>query len=119
MMFNLTLETSYPRWHGEQSQESSTNGKDWEHSCRWCARCPPSQACWVKCYSTGGQPWNQIVKLKKKKRTLNPYKGNFKISFNSLLGSKKHMSKQNNKSKTRCYIEKLKEQNAAYSGSFS
>lgn len=57
--------------------------------------------------------------VKKEKRTLNPYKGNFKISFNSLLGSKKHMSKQNNKSKTRCYIEKLKEQNAAYSGSFS
>lgn len=32
---SLTLEMSYPTswWHGEKNQESSMNGKDWEHYC--------------------------------------------------------------------------------------
>lgn len=59
------------------------------------------------------------VRETKTKDTVSRQEYNFKISFNSLLGSKKHRSKQNNKSKTKCYIEKLKKQNAAYSGSFS
>lgn len=54
---------------------------------------------WVKYHSTGWQLEPDIevlcVCVFFLKDTVPLYKGNFKISFNSLLGSKKHIFKQN------------------------
>lgn len=79
--------------------------------------CPCLRCVWAKYCSTGGQPLNQIGVCLLKGYCI-PNKGNLKISFNSLLGSKKHLSKRKHTSRTKCSIQKLKEQNAAYSGFF-
>lgn len=94
-VLSLTLEITYPaaRWHGE-------NKAAWAEGAG-----TPLPAGSMVPFSSGVRRWSITLlvgslwtrycsKIKKGKKNHYPYKSDFKISVNSPLGSKKHISKQ-------------------------